>query len=139
MANIFEIKQQLKAYLTSNFGVTKWDAIQFSLLPKSDPVGYFQAIEVRPTRATVISVWLVGIGVASTTLDDLDTKVAELVSSIIDTFGQNPVCISGLGSMKLSEQVQIEVPNTYAQQSQVSTSTGFSTSVSFGLEITTAN
>jgi hypothetical protein len=56
MANIFEIKQQLKAYLTSNLGVTKWAAIQFSLWPKSDPVRYFQVIEVRPTRATVISV-----------------------------------------------------------------------------------
>lgn len=133
------IRDNLKAYLTAILGITDWDTIQFSLLPTDNPRGYFQVVEVTPSGSTVVSTWIVGIGIGAETLGDLNSQVSALVKAVVDNLGQNNTCLAGLGSVKLSDSIEIEVPNTYSQQSSISLTTGFTTSISFGIQVTSAN
>lgn len=136
--SINDIRLALETELTSIYGITEWDSIQFSMLPGEANKGYFQVVEVNPGRSVQETTWLVGIGIAQTTLDALWVQVSMIVNSTITNFAQVNSCINGLGSAQLSDQIQIEVPDTYSQQSAVSVATGFKTAVSFGLKISTA-
>lgn len=136
--SITNLRTQLAAELTGLYGIPNWDSIQFSMLPADDPKGYFQCVEINPGRSVHESTWLIGIGIAEVTLDTLWATVSTIVDTTIENFAQIDSCIAGLGSAHLSDQIQIEVPDTYSQQSSVSIATGFKTSVSFGLRITTA-
>jgi hypothetical protein len=108
------------------------------MLPGDDPEGYFQVVEINPGRSVHQSTWLVGIGISATSLDDLWTQVSTIVNQTVTNFSEADACISGLGSAHLSDQIQIEVPDTYTQQAQVTNTNAFKTSVSFGIRITTA-
>jgi hypothetical protein len=136
--DISNIRSALTTKLTEVYSITDWNSIKFSMLPGDDPLGYFQVVEINPGRSVHESTWLIGIGVSSTSLDDLWAQVSTIVNSTVTNFAQVNSCIAGLGSARLSDQIQIEVPDTYSQQAAVSTTTGFKTSVSFGLQITIA-
>jgi hypothetical protein len=138
MLSLENIGDALTTKLTDIFGIDDWDTIQFSMLPGEPNKGYFQVVEVNPGRSVHESTWLVGIGIAKTNLGDLRAEVSNIVNLTVTNFAQIDSCIEGLGSAKLSDQIQIEIPDTYSQQSSVSITSGYKTAVSFGLRITTA-
>ena len=130
MANLNQIQTSFESLLTQTTGVTKWDTIQFSMLPKEQPKGYLQMTQVQ-YGALSTSEWLVGIGIAELTLEALNARVYHLLEAIeANLYSPNP-CLEGGGSVAINGPIQVEIPDSYANQSGISNTTGFRTAITF--------
>lgn len=128
------LKSNIKTLLESTTGVTKWDTIQFSMLPSDAPKGYFQLNEIT-YGAMVSSDWLVGIGVASTSLSDLESQVFTILEAIENQFYYPNPCLAGGGIVNIQDSIQVEIPDTYANQSGITATDGFRTAITFMLTV----
>ncbi len=133
---ISQLRSNLKGYLTSVFNINKWDAIQHSMLPKDTPKGYFQLVDAKFGQVSD-TIWLVGIGVASTTLDGLWSQV-DTILDLIDANMIHPQPCLTFGSLKITSSIQVEIPDSYVNQGGISVTTGFRTAISFQVTIQSA-
>jgi len=137
MTSLVQLKTNLESFLRSTLGVQAWDTIQFSMIPTDAPKGYFQLSEITYGQSTQ-SLWLVGIGIASLSLSGLDNQIATILEAIEANYYYPQPCINGLGALSIPGSIQIEVPDSYANQSGISQTTGFRTAVTFQLSISFA-
>lgn len=134
---ISELNTAFQTLLSSSLpSVTSWDHISFGILPNEAPKGFTMLMKVDPVSLSLNEYfWGVGILVSGTSKEDLDAQVFELIDNIILTFNKPRQC-TGLGRVEIEGSVDVEQPQTYAQQSNVSTTTGFFTSVTFMVKTT---
>ena len=131
-----KLRANLLSFLQETFGITKWDAIRFSMLPKDPALGYFQLLQAT-YGPVVVTEWAVGIGVAAVSLDELWAKVDAVLDTINDTMVSPEPCL-GFGLLKVQGPVQVEIPDSYTQQGGISTTTAFKTAVTFQLTLQSA-
>jgi len=120
-------------------GVSDWESINFGILPGEDPKGYLFPLSVEannPSRQIVS--YAVGIAISSDTLTGLSEASLDLANQIVKAFSQEPQCFlddSGNSkSLRLTTGVEIEIPQTYPNQSNISLTTGFFTALTFTIE-----
>lgn len=131
-----ELRAGLLTYLQETFGIEKWDAIRFSMLPKDTPKGYFQLLQAN-FGTVVVTDWAVGIGVAATSLDSLWSAVDGILDTINNEMVLPQPCL-GIGNLKIQGPIQVEIPDSYSQQGGISATTGFKTAITFQLTIQSA-
>jgi hypothetical protein len=137
MTNLLAIESQLSQLLTQVTQVTKWDTIQFSMLPTDSPKGYLQLAGVG-YGAIASSTWLVGIGIASTSLSGLKSQIYGILEAIESQLYQPQACLSGGGIVSIDGQIQVELPDSYANQSGISQTSGFRTAITFEVSVQSA-
>lgn len=137
--NLQALRGQLEASLSVTTGVTSWDTIQFSMLPFEQPKGYFQLVELEPGRTTSTSIWMVGIGIAATSLEALHTQVATLVESVVSTYSNPQDCLGIGGNARLQGPLQVEIPSSYINENAVTTTSAFQTALTFTIAIEAQN
>jgi hypothetical protein len=131
--NLNTLQANLEAQLEALTGITTWDAIQFNLLPDDDPIGYLQLSQASLGPVTELT-YLVGIGFASTTLSGLWAQSNSLIETIRNNLVLNNVCV-GEGRAMLSGPIEVELPNTYVNQGEFSSTDGYSVAVSFIIKV----
>lgn len=131
--NLLNVKSNLEANLTAITGVTNWEAIQFSMLPGDNPIGYLQLSQVN-TGAVQELVWLVGIGFASITLNDLWSQVYGSIEAVQNSIGVTGGC-TGDGAYKLDGPIECEIPDSYVNQGEFTATNGYRTAITFPLRL----
>lgn len=132
--SLSQIEAQLTSLLTGVTNVSKWDTIQFSMLPTDQPKGYLQLSEVDYGSLST-TVWLVGIGIASTSLNGLKGQVYAILEAIESQLFYPSPCLPEGGIVSVRGPVQVELPDSYANQSGISQTSGFRTAITFELSI----
>lgn len=135
--SLVQIENQLKSLLTSTTQVSKWDTIQFSMLPTDQPKGYLQLSEIE-FGALASSSWLVGIGLASTSLNGLKAQIYAILEAIENLLYYPSPCLAGGGIVNITGPIQVELPDSYANQSGITQTTGFRTAITFEVNVQSA-
>jgi hypothetical protein len=127
----------VKTKLSELTGIEDWEAISFGILPGEDPKGIVLPSSVSMvSQAKLKTIFMVGILISSQTLGDLSDTAQEIATLIGNSLGRAQVCLpGGAGLMRLVGEINIEIPQSYSQQSNISNTTGFFTSITFGVEV----
>jgi hypothetical protein len=130
------MRELLANYLATLTGVENWTSINFGILPQEDPKGYLFLSSIQPQNKTrLIEFWGCAIAVSATTLNDLADKCHALAKLIANALKASVVCIPNVGSLTLSGNVDVEPPQSYPNQGNQSSTSGFFTAITFVLEI----
>lgn len=126
-----EIHSAIESLFIDLFGITEWDSISFSMLPEDASKGYFQINEVQPGNAVNTTEWLVGIGVSDSTLDGLWEQVYGYLDIIKSQLMNRQQCL-GNGVAKAT-LVNVSIPDSYTNNSHLTSAQGFKTAIAFNL------
>lgn len=121
----------IQTILTALTDVEDWDSITFGILPNEDPKGFLFPVSIESVGASrqIIS-YGVGILVSALTLEGLNDVSIGIAKAISLGFNTNPQCTEN-GALTLEGSIDIEPPQSYSNQSSVSNTNGFFTSVTF--------
>lgn len=131
--NFETIEADLISYLTTVTGVTTWDAIQFSLLPQDESIGYVQLVEVpvKMNASTAVVKYMVMIGFASDSLEDIKSLAYSVAQNIFSNLTQPTVCF-GSGQLSLDNPgVVIDIPDSDTTQNNITNASLFRTALAF--------
>lgn len=132
------VEPQLQALLTELTGVSDWNTIQFSMIPTDTKLGYTQVVNAQPDKAKSRLQYLVVIGIASTSLQALKDEIDLLLSKLLPAFSNQGACL-GSGLAQLISQIDVETPDTYSINNNVSLNSDFKTSISLLIEVIISN
>lgn len=125
----------IKEQLQSITGVTNWESINFSILPDEDPKGFMFPLAINPeSPSRSIVTYGVGIAISSSSLEGLTTESLLISNTIARSFSTRAIC-SDEGIIRLVGSIELEPPQSYPQQSNVSLTTGFFTAITFSIEV----
>lgn len=125
----------LKDTLTAITQVDNWESINFGILPGENPKGYLFPLGVAPSSPSrQVITYGVAIAISSTSLQGLGETALQLSRTIARSFTTAVVC-SSEGVVRLIGNIDIEPPQSYPQQSNVTLTTGFFTAVTFAIEV----
>lgn len=130
-----QIESDLIAYLTTVTGVGTWDSIQFSLLPQDESLGYIQLVEVpvRMNASTAVVKYMVMIGFAAESLEEIKVLTYTVASSIFTNLTKPTVCF-GSGQLSLDNPgVVIDIPDSDTTQNNITNTSLFRTALAFTL------
>jgi len=133
--NIAQIEQDLINFLTTTTGVTEWDSIQFSLLPTDEALGYIQLVEmpVGANQATTQLKFMIMIGYAAESLDELKTNIYLACENIFNAVSKPTVCF-GSGQLSIaSPGIVVDIPDSDITQNNITNAGLMRTALAFTL------
>ncbi len=126
----------IQSVLTNLTGVSNWDSINFGILPNESPKGYLFPLRVDPNSPSrQVITYGVAIAVSGADLEGLGGICLEISQGLARAFKSGPVCSEDLGVIRLIGPIDINAPQSYPNQSNVSLTTGFFTAITFTLEV----
>jgi hypothetical protein len=135
--NITTQRELIKTNLESTLEVTNWDSVNFGILPNENSKGFISFGKLEKVDNSLSkSTWLVGVAVSNVSLEGLYTEALGIIQSAYDLFSNPTTCFSGLGNTQLASEINMEIPQSYAQQSNISSTNGWFTAITFAIEIT---
>jgi tetrahydromethanopterin S-methyltransferase subunit B len=115
--------------------VENWNSINFGILPGEDPKGFIfpLGVEINSPSRHIIT-YAVGISISEISIELLMSKVLEISGAIAKAFSTQAQCIDGKIA-QLTSNIDIEIPQSYPNQSNVSLTTGFFTAITFTIQV----
>lgn len=113
----------------------RWDTINFGILPNEPSKGIVFPSSVNQLNSNrSVTDFLVGILVSNVSFNDLASECLELANLIYQKYGREKQCTEN-GMLELLGDIDISTPQSYSNQSNISNTNGFFTSVSFALRL----
>jgi len=132
--NLQQAQSNLETELSNLTGVSNWQSTSFGILPNEGPKGYLQLESVSNTNLSLSRVrFLGGIAVSGASLSALNTRVFDLVEALVSGFRNSQGCLGGT-RFRIISPINVEIPQTYSQQNNVSSISGYFTAITFALE-----
>ena len=130
------MRANLIQLLTDITDVENWNSITFGILPNEDPKGFiFLASTEVINRVRFQHLWGVAIAISDTNLNDLSEQVESISGKLKQALKQPTSCLPDGGSVTLNSPIDVEPPQSYPTQGNISGTTGFFTAISFLLEV----
>lgn len=130
--NFPETFEVIKTKLTEITGVTDWENLAFTMYPGDPETGYMQPVSVELGKGINTIILMAGIGIAEVSMSLLWEKVLNTIGLLESAFASSAVCADGT-SLSLTGKIEINLPDTYIQQGDISETNAFQVAISFQL------